>query len=48
MAPGGVIALSGILHGQEVALLERYRTWLDDLQAVQQGDWMRITGRRLA
>lgn len=48
VAPGGVIALSGILHGQEVALLERYRTWFDDLQAVQQGDWMRITGRRLA
>ena len=44
--PGGVIALSGILQGQEAALLERYASWFDDLQAVQQGDWMRITGRR--
>ena len=46
--PGGVIALSGILHGQEPALLERYAAWFDDLQAVQEGDWMRITGRRRA
>ena len=43
---GGVIALSGILHGQEAALLQRYRAWFDDLQAVQQDDWMRISGRR--
>jgi ribosomal protein L11 methyltransferase len=43
---GGVIALSGILHGQEQALLQRYDAWFDDLVATQLGDWMRITGRR--
>ena len=43
---GGVIALSGILHGQEGALLERYAPWFDDLQCAQDGDWMRITGTR--
>lgn len=48
VAPGGVIALSGILHGQEDALLQRYRDWFDELQAVQLDDWMRITGRRRA
>ncbi len=48
VAPGGVIALSGILHGQEADLLARYAPWFGDLQATQLGDWMRITGRRLA
>ena len=46
VAPGGVIALSGILHGQEDALLSRYAPWFDELQAVRLDDWMRITGRR--
>jgi len=46
VAPGGVIALSGILHGQEGPLLERYAVWFDSLEAVQDGDWMRITGKR--
>jgi len=45
---GGVIALSGILHGQEDALLVRYAEWFDELQAVRLDDWMRITGRRRA
>lgn len=44
--PGGLIALSGILKGQELPLLEQYSQWFDDLQATQQDDWMRITGRR--
>jgi ribosomal protein L11 methyltransferase len=43
---GGVIALSGILHGQETALLERFAPWFDDLEAAGLDDWMRITGRR--
>lgn len=47
-APAGVIALSGILHGQEVALLERFAPWFDDLEATRLDDWMRITGRRSA
>ena len=46
--PGGVIALSGILHGQEGELLARYAEWFDQLEAVQEGDWMRITGVRRA
>ncbi|MEO6172825.1 MAG: 50S ribosomal protein L11 methyltransferase [Arenimonas sp.] len=43
---GGLIALSGILQGQETPLLEQYSQWFDDLETTQQEDWMRITGRR--
>ncbi|WP_434031834.1 50S ribosomal protein L11 methyltransferase [[Pseudomonas] boreopolis] len=46
VAPGGRIALSGILHGQEGELLERYAVWFDDLRTTRDGDWMRIDGRR--
>jgi ribosomal protein L11 methyltransferase len=46
VAPGGRIALSGILAGQEDALLARYGAWFDALHAVQEGDWMRIDGTR--
>ena len=42
----GVIALSGILKGQEQDLLDQYSQWFDDLEATQLEDWMRITGRR--
>ena len=48
VAVGGVIALSGILQGQESGLLVRYAPWFEQLQATQLGDWMRITGRRNA
>ncbi|MEN5424995.1 50S ribosomal protein L11 methyltransferase [Stenotrophomonas pennii] len=48
VAAGGRIALSGILHGQEHELLQRYAAWFDDLQATRDGDWMRITGVRRA
>lgn len=48
VATGGRIALSGILHGQEDELLQRYAAWFDELQATQDGDWMRITGVRRA
>ena len=48
VAAGGQIALSGILHGQEGELLERYAAWFDQLEATQDGDWMRITGVRRA
>lgn len=48
VAPGGRIALSGILHGQEGELLARYAAWFDALTAVQEGDWMRIDGVRRA
>ena len=46
VAPGGRIALSGILHGQQDELLARYGEWFDSLVATRDGDWMRIDGRR--
>jgi ribosomal protein L11 methyltransferase len=46
VAPGGRIALSGILHGQEGELLARYAEWFDPLAATRDGDWMRIDGTR--
>lgn len=45
-APGGRIALSGILDGQQDALLERYREWFDGLAVATEGDWVRIDGMR--
>ena len=45
-APGGRIAMSGILSGQEDELLKRYAIWFDDLQVARQEDWIRIEGRR--
>ena len=46
VAPGGRVALSGILAGQEDALIARYGAWFDALEAVQEGDWIRIEGIR--
>ena len=46
VAPGGRIALSGILKGQEDELLARYAPWFDELSAAREGDWMRIDGVR--
>ncbi len=48
VAPGGVIALSGILKGQDEALVQRYSAWFDELTVAQREDWVRITGRRRA
>jgi ribosomal protein L11 methyltransferase len=48
VAPGGRIALSGILHGQEQELLQRYAAWFEQLRTEQDGDWMRIDGVRRA
>lgn len=48
VAPGGAIALSGILHGQEDALLVRYAPWFESLETTRLDDWMRITGTRRA
>ncbi|MBS0574835.1 MAG: 50S ribosomal protein L11 methyltransferase [Proteobacteria bacterium] len=44
--PGGRLALSGILDGQQDDLLARYHEWFDELQVCRQGDWLRITGLR--
>lgn len=46
VAPGGRIALSGILQGQEDELLVRYAPWFDALSATRDGDWVRIDGIR--
>jgi len=48
VAPGGRIALSGILHGQEDDLLVRYAPWFEQLAVERDDDWMRITGIRRA
>ena len=45
-APGGRIAMSGILAGQEGELLQRYAEWFDDLRVARQEDWIRIDGVR--
>ena len=37
-----------LLLSREGELLQRYAAWFDDLQATQDGDWMRITGVRRA
>ena len=44
--PGGRIALSGILDGQQEALLHRFRPWFDGLHVAHEGDWLRIDGVR--
>lgn len=46
--PGGLLALSGILKGQQDELLERYAEWFDDLAVATREDWVRITGKRKA
>jgi ribosomal protein L11 methyltransferase len=46
--PGGAIALSGILVGQQDELLERYAEWFDQLAATVREDWVRIDGIRRA
>ena len=46
VAPGGRLALSGILQGQELALLERYGAWFDALHVATREDWVRIDGIR--
>ncbi|MGH8036772.1 MAG: 50S ribosomal protein L11 methyltransferase [Stenotrophomonas sp.] len=48
VAPGGRVALSGILHGQEDELLVRYAPWFEQLEVARDDDWMRITGVRRA
>jgi ribosomal protein L11 methyltransferase len=43
---GGLLALSGILAGQEDELLTRYAEWFDDLVVARREDWVRISGQR--
>ncbi|MEN1940149.1 50S ribosomal protein L11 methyltransferase [Luteimonas sp. MJ246] len=46
VGPGGRLALSGILVGQQDALLARYGEWFDGLSVTVDGDWVRIDGIR--
>ncbi|MBW8807420.1 MAG: 50S ribosomal protein L11 methyltransferase [Lysobacter sp.] len=46
VAPGGRIALSGILAGQEDEVLARYAADFEQLHADRLEDWMRVTGMR--
>ncbi|MGH8031596.1 MAG: 50S ribosomal protein L11 methyltransferase [Luteimonas sp.] len=46
VAVNGRIALSGILDGQQDALIARYGAWFDALHVTSEGDWVRIDGRR--
>ena len=46
VAPGGRLALSGILDGQQAPLLARYDQWFDRLAVEVDGDWVRIDGIR--
>jgi ribosomal protein L11 methyltransferase len=44
--PGAPFAISGILIGQQEALLQRYAEWFDGLQVDTREDWVRISGYR--
>jgi ribosomal protein L11 methyltransferase len=44
--PGGLLALSGILSGQETELLDRYSEWFENLVVCKREDWVRIDGKR--
>lgn len=45
-APGGRLAMSGILAGQEEPLLVRFAPWFEALQVAREDDWVRIDGVR--
>ncbi|GAB3380873.1 50S ribosomal protein L11 methyltransferase [Lysobacter fragariae] len=46
VAPGGKLAMSGILAGQEEEVIARYAQAFEDLRADRLEDWMRVTGTR--
>ena len=46
VAPGGRIAMSGILAGQQHEVIARYAASFDDLRVDRLEDWMRVTGVR--
>jgi ribosomal protein L11 methyltransferase len=46
VAPGGRLAMSGILAGQEDEVIARYAADFEDLRAERLEDWMRVTGTR--
>jgi ribosomal protein L11 methyltransferase len=44
--PGGLIALSGILKGQEQEVLNAFGPYFNSLEVAVQDDWVRISGQR--
>lgn len=46
VTPGGKLAMSGILDGQQDDLLLRFAPWFDALRVATQDDWVRIDGVR--
>ncbi|GAA0719092.1 50S ribosomal protein L11 methyltransferase [Dokdonella soli] len=44
--PGGGLALSGILSGQDDELCRRYAEWFEDIRVDVREDWVRIGARR--
>ena len=46
VAPGGQLAMSGILAGQEDEVIARYAIDFEDLRAERLDDWVRVTGTR--
>ena len=46
VAPGGQLAMSGILAGQEDEVIARYASEFENLRAECLEDWMRVTGTR--
>lgn len=48
VAPGGRLAMSGILDGQQDELLVRFSPWFHELHVARQDDWVRIDGVRRA
>ncbi len=43
---GGLIVLSGILENQANDVSKAYQPWFNDLEIVQKGDWVRISGAK--
>lgn len=46
VAPGGRIALSGILDGQQDEVIDAYASHFDALKVAIEGDWVRVDGVR--
>jgi len=44
--PGGKLVLSGILHEQASALLEKYQAWFNMEPAAHREEWVRLSGQR--
>ena len=44
--PGGALALSGILRGQEDEVLSCYAPWFEPVEVAEREDWVRISATR--